>query len=78
MFANIQLDEPRWMPGAVDPDLEMREESSLLVPPEQTRLRPWWVFLSQLRLAVHYIEGLKNELRDYLSRNSFDERLGQS
>ena len=47
-------------------------------PPEQKRLRRWWVFLSQLRLAVHHIQGLKNELSDYLSRNSFDERLGQS
>ena len=47
-------------------------------PPEQKRLRGWWVFLSQLRLAVHHIQGLKNELSDYLSRNSFDERLGQS
>ena len=28
VFAGIQLDEPGWMPGAVDPDLEMSEESS--------------------------------------------------
>ena len=28
------------------------------------------------RLAVHHIQGLKNELSDYLSRNSFDERHG--
>ena len=41
-------------------------------PPEQKRLRRWWVFLSQLRLAVHHIQGLKNEQSDYLSRNSFD------
>ena len=47
-------------------------------PPEQKRPRRWWVFLSQLRLAVHHIQGLKNELSDYLSRNSFEERLGQS
>ena len=45
-------------------------------PPEQKRLRRWWVLLCQLRLAVHHIEGLKNELSDYLSCNSFDERLG--
>ena len=36
------------------------------------------MFLSQLRLAVHHIIGLKVQLSDYLSRNSFDERLGQS
>ena len=46
--------------------------------PKQKTVRRWWVFLSQLRLAVHHIQGLKNELSDYLSRNSLDERLGQS
>ena len=45
---------------------------------EQKRLRRWLVFMSQPRLAVHHIQGLKNELSDYLSGNSFDERLGQS
>ena len=47
-------------------------------PPEQMRLRRWWVFLPQLRLAVHKIQGLKNELSNYLSRNSLNESLGQS
>ena len=47
-------------------------------PPEEKRLQQWWVFLSQLRLDVHHNQGLKNELSDYLSCNSFDERLGQS
>ena len=28
VFAAIHLDEPRWLPGAVDPDLEMSAESS--------------------------------------------------
>ena len=37
-----------------------------------------WVFLSQQRLAVHHIQGLKNEPTDYLSRNALNERLGQS
>ena len=47
-------------------------------PPEQKQLRRWWVFLSQLQIAVRHIQGLKSELSDYLSRNSFDERFGQS
>ena len=47
-------------------------------PPKQKRLRRWWVFLSQLQLAVHHMQGLNNELSNYLSRNSFDKPLGQS
>ena len=45
------------------------------LPPESPRLRRWWVFLSQLRLHMHHIQGLKNELSDYLSRTNFHERL---
>ena len=47
-------------------------------PPEQKRQRRWWVFLSQIRLAVHHLQGPKNELSGYPSRTSFDGRLGQS
>ena len=47
-------------------------------PPKRKRLRRRWVFLSQLRLAVHHIQGPQNGLSDFLSRNSFNERLGQS
>ena len=46
--------------------------------PEKKRLQQWWVFLSQLRLTVHHIQGLGNELSNELGRNSFDDRLGQS
>ena len=35
------------------------------LPPANPRLPRWWVFLSQLRLHIHHIQGLKNELRDY-------------
>ena len=45
------------------------------LPPENPRLQRWWVFLSQLRLHIHQIQDLKNELSDYLSRTNIDERL---
>ena len=41
-------------------------------PPEKARLRRWWTYLSQLRLTVHHIQGVKNECADYISRNTFD------
>ena len=45
------------------------------LPPENPRLRRCWVSLSQLRLHIHHIQGLKTELSDYLSRTNFNERL---
>ena len=45
------------------------------LPPANPRLRRWWSFLSQLRLHIHHIQGLKNELRDYLTRTNFYKRL---
>ena len=45
-------------------------------PPDAIRLRRWWVYLSQLRLATFHIRGIKNELGDYLSRNCFDSLVG--
>ena len=45
-------------------------------PPDGKRLRRWWVYLSQLRLATFHIRGIENELCDYLSRNCFDSLLG--
>ena len=45
-------------------------------PPDGKRLRRWWVYLSQLRLATFHIRGIKNELCDYLSRNRFDSLVG--
>ena len=33
-------------------------------PPEKAKLRRWWTYLSQLRLTVHHIQGVKNECAD--------------
>lgn len=43
--------------------------------PQNPRLCRWWVFLSQLRLTVKHVPGIKNELCDYLSRNAFNELI---
>ena len=45
-------------------------------PPEKAKLRRWWTYLSQLRLTVHHIKGVKNECADYISRNNFDALIG--
>ena len=45
-------------------------------PPEKAKLRRWWTYLSQLRLSVHHIQGVKNECADYISRNNFDDIIG--
>ena len=45
-------------------------------PPEKAKLRRWWTYLSQLRLTVHHIQGVKNECADYISRNNFDALIG--
>ena len=44
-------------------------------PPEKANLRHW-TYLSQLRLSVHHIQGVKNECADYISRNNFDDMIG--
>ena len=48
------------------------------LPPEKTKLKGWWTYLSQFRLTVHHIQGIKNEMADYISRNNFDALLGES
>ena len=45
-------------------------------PPEKAKLRRWWTYLSQLRLTVHHMQGVKNECADYISRNNFDDLIG--
>ena len=45
-------------------------------PPEKATLRRWWTYLSQLRLSVHDIQGIKNESADYISCNNFDDMIG--
>ena len=47
-------------------------------PPEKAKLKRWWTYLSQFRLTVHHIPGIKNELSDYRSRNNFDALIGES
>ena len=47
-------------------------------PPEKAKLKRWWTYLSQFRLTVHHIPGIKNELSDYISRNNFDALIGIS
>ena len=46
--------------------------------PEKAKLKRWWTYLSQFRLTVHHISGIKNELSDYISRNNFDAIIGES
>ena len=47
-------------------------------PPKKAKLKRWWTYLSQFRLTVHHIQGIKNEMADYISRNNFDALLGES
>ena len=47
-------------------------------PPEKAKLKRSWTYLSQLRLTVHHIYGVKKELTDYIPRNHFDALLGES
>ena len=47
-------------------------------PPEKAKLKRWWTYRSQFRLTVHHIQGIKNEMADYISRNNFDALLGES
>ena len=47
-------------------------------PPEKAKLKQWWTYLSQFRLTVHHIPGVKNELSDYTSRNNLDALIGES
>ena len=47
-------------------------------PPEKAKLKRWWTYLSQFRLTVHHIQGIKKEMADYISRNNFDALLGES
>ena len=44
-------------------------------PHEKAELRRWCTYLSQLRLSVHRIQGVKNECADYISRNNFDDMI---
>ena len=45
-------------------------------PPEKAKLRRWCTYLSQLRLSVHNIQGVKHECADYIRRSNFDDMIG--
>ena len=45
-------------------------------PSRKAKLRRWCTYLSQLRLTVHHIKGVKNECADYISRNNYDALIG--
>ena len=47
-------------------------------PPEKAKLKRWGTYLSQFRLTVHHIPGMKNELSDYISRNNFVALISES
>ena len=47
-------------------------------PPEKAKLKRWWTYLSQLRVTIHHIPGIKNELSDYISRNNFDALIDET
>ena len=44
-------------------------------PPGKAKLTRWWTYLSQLRLSVHHIQGVKNECAYYIRRNNFDDMI---
>ena len=59
-------------------DQEPVKSFQMCPPPEKAKLKEWWTYLSQFRLTVHHIAGIKNELSDYISRNNFDALIGKS
>ena len=63
------------LPGSVTSNLTSFQNDE---PPEKGKLKRWWTYLSQFRLAVHHIPGMKNELSDYISRNNVDALIGES
>ena len=44
-------------------------------PPDNARLKRWWVFLTQFRHNIHHIPVARNEFCDLLSRESFNEKF---
>ena len=47
-------------------------------PPEKAKLKRWWTYVSQFKRTVHHIQGINNDMADYISRNNFDALLGES
>ena len=46
--------------------------------PEKAKLKRLWTYLSQLKLTLNHIQGIKNKMAHYISRNNFDALLGES
>ena len=46
-------------------------------PPKKAKLKQWWTYLTQFRLTVHHIQGIKKR-NCYISCNNFHPLLGQS
>ena len=46
--------------------------------PEKAKKKRWWTYLSQFRLTIHHIQGIKNATVDYVSCNNFDALLCES
>ena len=47
------------------------------LPPEKAKLKRCSTYLSHFMLIVHHIQGIKNEMTDYISRNIFDALLDE-
>ena len=47
-------------------------------PPEKAKIKRCWTYLSQFRLTVRHIQGIKNETVDCICRNNFDAPLAES
>ena len=47
-------------------------------PPKKMKLKRWWTYLSKFMLTFYHIPGIENELSDYISRNNFYARIGES
>ena len=64
----------RWPPGA---ERRLVPAKSNLKP-QTAKFKRWWTYLSHVRLTVHHIRRIKNELSDYISLNNFDALIGKS
>ena len=47
-------------------------------PPENRKVRRWWMFLAQLKLNIYRVPSLKTEVCDWPSRENFGEKISAS
>ena len=59
-------------------DQEQQKSFQKRPSPEKKKLKRWCTYVSQFRLTVRHIPGIKNELSDYILRNNFDALNGES